>query len=1343
MSKKVLLMMLLLAVFAPWAANAQTTVEIGDGTSAGNTTPIGTYYNYSITEQLYTADEIGMAGTISSVSFYWNFTTAKEFNIAMYMANVDAEDLSTGISLTTADEVFSGTLSVPATAGWVTIDLDTPFAYDGTSNLLIGFNKTGGSSWFSGSTWRYTTATGMARYSQNDSSPYDIASTTPGTATGNRPNIQMVITAGSGPVCNKPETLEVSNLTAYEADLTWTGGSGTYNVEYKVASDDEWELLGENVAYTTYNFTTLDPATTYNFRVQSVCDGDVSGWKTISFTTECAAITSFPWTENFDSYTAVSGFLPICWSRINTGTSYATYPYIYGYGAHSTSNCLYFNSYGSSSSTTLSDQYAILPEMENLAGKQINLYAKGSNAQSTFAIGTMTDPTDVTTFTAFATQALTTTYQEFIYFVPDSTTDSYLAIRMERPNVTGSVTRGVYIDDITINLPPACPKPTALTVTDVTAHAAQLSWTSDADAWQIMVNNDTINAFDVTTNPYILEDLADGESYTVTVRANCDQNGDGYSEWSNNATFTTPIACPAPTGLAATDITGHTAQLNWTGDSDSYIVHYRNKTTAEEGLFQGFNTSTIPTGWANYSGLLGGVLADTIELASSSSYWVFGSAYNGVFDAHARINIYSTGVRNWLVSPSVEVAANYVFDFDLALTKYSGTLLPVVDTLQQDDKFVVLISTDNMETWTILRQWDNAGSEYVYNNITCSATGEHVSFDLSAYVGQNVRIAFYGESTIAGGDNNLHIDNVVVGIPIPAGEWMTATTDTTTYTLTGLIPTTEYEVYVESVCEGETSHVTNHITITTDVACPAPTAITVANITPTSADLSWTSGADAWEIEVADDQEPPVITTWTADTNPFTVPGLFPETDYTIRVRANCGDEGYSEWSTPITFTTLEGCPVPFDVEVDNVTYNSATVAWTGYSESYILNWGYGVIHTLLNENFADGIPAEWTNDTIHPFVAVTDSITGNIYMMSSNAGVSSSTSEVSFVLTYPTDGFIDFDAQCMGEGTSWDVCRFLIDDNIKLAKGANGSQWDHYSFAVTAGEHTFTWRYSKDGSVNPTGDHFAVDNIKMYWEEVIWQEPITTEDTEYTFTGLTPETEYFVTVTGVCGEEQTEASEMATFTTLEQTTVTQTVALASGKNWFSTYVEITLADLQNALVAALPGTTITIKSQSDGSTTYNGSRWRGQLNSFDVTKMYKIEVTADCEIVLEGMPLDPAEHPVTIVNGANWIWFPFSTSMTVAEAFAGFAVNGDQVSSQGNGSTTYNGSRWRGQLTNLVPGQGYNYKSAATEDRTFTFPGSASKAAPSSLTILQNPKKDVLSAVKKEPNTIDIILKK
>ena len=99
---------------------------------------------------------------------------------------------------------------------------------------------------------------------------------------------------------------------------------------------------------------------------------------------------------------------------------------------------------------------------------------------------------------------------------------------------------------------------------------------------------------------------------------------------------------------------------------------------------------------------------------------------------------------------------------------------------------------------------------------------------------------------------------------------------------------------------------------------------------------------------------------------------------------------------------------------------------------------------------------------------------------------------------------------------------------------------------------------------------------------------------------------------------------------------------------------------------------------------------------------------TSACEMSLEGMPVDPVEHPVTIMNGNNYLGFPLNQNMTLTEAFAGFAVNGDKIISQ-TGSATYNRGRWQGStLTELQPGKGYIYNSSALESRTLVFPGSS-----------------------------------
>ena len=173
--------------------------------------------------------------------------------------------------------------------------------------------------------------------------------------------------------------------------------------------------------------------------------------------------------------------------------------------------------------------------------------------------------------------------------------------------------------------------------------------------------------------------------------------------------------------------------------------------------------------------------------------------------------------------------------------------------------------------------------------------------------------------------------------------------------------------------------------------------------------------------------------------------------------------------------------------------------------------------------------------------------------------------------------------------------------------------------------------------------------------------------------------------------------------------TVEQTYTLAAGCNWWSTNVNITLDDLKAALLKALPNAnSITIKSQGYGQTTWNGRFWSGQLWTLNVTRMFKINVPADCELTLTGTPINPAEHPVTINEGTNWIGYPLRESMAVTDAFADFAANNDIVKSVAFGQANWNGRRWMGTLKNLMLGKGYIYKSSVMGSRTFTFPTSA-----------------------------------
>ena len=115
-------------------------VAIGNPTASSNYLPI--YYRHSLTQQIYTATEMGgEARQINSVSFYntYNYNVSKE-NLKVYLLETDKSSFANNtdwITVTEADEVFSG--SVSFTGGWTTVYFNRVFDYDGTSNLALIF----------------------------------------------------------------------------------------------------------------------------------------------------------------------------------------------------------------------------------------------------------------------------------------------------------------------------------------------------------------------------------------------------------------------------------------------------------------------------------------------------------------------------------------------------------------------------------------------------------------------------------------------------------------------------------------------------------------------------------------------------------------------------------------------------------------------------------------------------------------------------------------------------------------------------------------------------------------------------------------------------------------------------------------------------------------------------------------------------------------------------------------------------------------------------------------------------------------------------------------------------
>ena len=128
-------------------------------------------------------------------------------------------------------------------------------------------------------------------------------------------------------------------------------------------------------------------------------------------------------------------------------------------------------------------------------------------------------------------------------------------------------------DTIYYTVSVANPRPTELTVSNISINSAEIGWNQKGDAtqWQLCVNNDMEDLILADSNPFTLTDLEYDTQYTVMLRAYKDE--DNISKWSDPLSFTTAEICPKPTSLSC--VPGSTeATMSWDGTLDSYVLQY-------------------------------------------------------------------------------------------------------------------------------------------------------------------------------------------------------------------------------------------------------------------------------------------------------------------------------------------------------------------------------------------------------------------------------------------------------------------------------------------------------------------------------------------------------------------------------------------------------------------------------------------------------------------------------------------------------------------------------------------------------------------------------------------------
>ncbi len=280
----------LLAMVTALSGFAQTTYQtyqIGNGVAGSTTNPIAAYYGYSYSQQIYLQTDMineGLSsGTmISKLSFYYVSGNVNNSNAwTIYMGNTSQSEFANNtnwIPLAEMQQVFSGTMTFPATGNWVEIVLDTPFEWNGVDNLVVAMdeNQPGYSS-FPGATWQSANV-GVNRgiYYHSDGTNPNPAS--PPTATGRTttiPNVRLFEVAPDCAGTPVHQTISTASSTICSGDeVTFSAAEDPeilsgISFQWQIFEDGAWvDIAGE----TNRDYTTSALTETTDLQLVSTCD---------------------------------------------------------------------------------------------------------------------------------------------------------------------------------------------------------------------------------------------------------------------------------------------------------------------------------------------------------------------------------------------------------------------------------------------------------------------------------------------------------------------------------------------------------------------------------------------------------------------------------------------------------------------------------------------------------------------------------------------------------------------------------------------------------------------------------------------------------------------------------------------------------------------------------------------------------------------------------------------------------------------------------------------------------------------------------------------------------------